>query len=105
VISIVLHDACWGIYNRFKGVFDNENWGSELSRIDFCRVAEGLGVPSSRVTRLEDIPAVLEKAGQAGGPYVIEVPVTYQLNPVNQYLGPATMPGVRIGQTPMALTD
>jgi hypothetical protein len=31
--------------------------------------------------------------------------VTYQLNPVNQYLGPATMPGVRIGQTPMALTD
>lgn len=105
VISIVLHDACWGIYNRFRGVFNNDNWGSELTRVDFCRVAEGLGVPSARVTVLDDLPSVLLEAGRAEGPYVIEIPVSYQLNPVNQYLGPATMPGVRIGQTPMALTD
>ena len=105
VISVVLHDACWGIYNRFKGVFNNERWGSELSDVDFCKVAEGYGVSAVRISTLEQLADELQKALASGKPAVIEVPVMYQLNPVNKYLGPATMPDVRLGQAMMALTD
>jgi acetolactate synthase-1/2/3 large subunit len=105
VICIVLHDACWGIYNRFRKVFNNERWGSELTDVDFCAVARGYRVEAERVETLDDLPEVFARALACKGPFVIEVPVEYQLNPVNQYLGPATMPGVHIGQTPMALTD
>lgn len=105
VIAIVLNDSCWGIYNRFKVVFDNIQWGSDLSEVDFCQVAEGYGVDAVRVTSLEGLEESLGKAIAGRRPTVIEVPVAYQLNPVNKYLGPATMPGVRLGQAVMSLTD
>ena len=103
VIVIVLHDACWGIYNRFKSVFENERWGSELSEIDFCKVADGLGVDAVRVTSLDQLDSVLEQAIASGAPFVVEARVKYQLNPVNAYLGPATMPNVRLGKAVIAL--
>jgi acetolactate synthase-1/2/3 large subunit len=105
VVVVVLHDSAWGIYSRFRSVFNNTKWGAELSTVDFVAVAEGFGVPARRVSRLDYLSSALNEALSSDGPFLIEIPVEYQLNPVNRYLGPATMPGVSVGPTPISLSD
>ena len=74
---IVINDGGYGVLrglqaNRFDGRWDN----TDLGDVDFSQVANGLGVPASRV----DSPQAFEKAVQEAfateGPYVIDFDVT-----------------------------
>jgi acetolactate synthase-1/2/3 large subunit len=40
--------------------------------LDFCRLAEGLGVPAVRVTTADELCAELERAYREPGPHLIE---------------------------------
>jgi benzoylformate decarboxylase len=57
--------------------------GTELPDLDFPALARGFGVPAGRVDRAGDLPAALDRALVAEGPYLLDVAVSTE--PASMY--------------------
>ncbi|WP_241864925.1 acetolactate synthase AlsS [Lacticaseibacillus kribbianus] len=55
--------------------------GTSFGPVDFVAYAESFGAKGLRVTRQEDLEAVLDEAFAADGPVVVDIPVDYSDNP------------------------
>ena len=74
VINIVLNNSAFGwVKWAEKAWYKNSFSASDLSRIDFTKVAEGLGCVGIKVEDPADLPGAFEKALGAGRPVVLEV--------------------------------
>jgi acetolactate synthase-1/2/3 large subunit len=74
VINIVLNNSAFGwVKWAEKAWYKNSFSSSDLSRIDFAMVAEGLGCVGIKVEDPADLPGALKKAFEAGRPVVLEV--------------------------------
>ena len=74
VINIVLNNSAFGwVKWAEKAWYKNSFSASDLSRIEFARVAEGLGCVGIKVEDPGELPVALEKAFSLNRPVVLEV--------------------------------
>lgn len=74
VVNIVLNNSAFGwVKWAEKAWYKNSFSASDLSRIDFAKVADGLGCAGITVEDPGELPAALEKALGIGRPVVLEV--------------------------------
>lgn len=83
VVIIVANNSGWfAIKDLQKDAYGDEytfgnDWmkGDELYSPDFAAAAAAFGMPSKRISRLEDVEGALQEAMSAGTPYLLEVDV------------------------------
>jgi acetolactate synthase-1/2/3 large subunit len=74
VVNIVLNNSAFGwVKWAEKAWYKNSFSASDLSRIEFAKVAEGLGCVGIKVEEPGELPGALEKAFSLGRPVVLEV--------------------------------
>lgn len=80
LVVLVLNDGSYGMI-RWKQVSAGfEDWGLEFNNPDFVKYAESYNATGHRIEATEDLVPVFEKAFQAGGVHLIDLPVDYSEN-------------------------
>ena len=74
IIQVVINNHVLGMVRQWQTLFYGQRYSATVleDKVDFVKVAEGLGCTGIRVTRREEMGPALEKAIAAGGPVVLE---------------------------------
>lgn len=74
VIQIVINNHVLGMVRQWQTLFYGKRYSQTVldDRVDFCKVAEGLGCAAIRVTEKEEMAPALEKAIAMKAPVLIE---------------------------------
>jgi len=83
VIIIIFNDSYWGMYKPFGEMLENPCFGTELTTVDFAKVAQGFGCYAEKVTGLQELASAIGRAMQSGKPAVIDVGVDYTPHPMD----------------------
>lgn len=80
LVVLVLNDSSYGMI-RWKQVSAGfEDWGLEFDNPDFVKYAESYGATGHRINAADDLIPTFEKAFEAGGVHLIDLPVDYSEN-------------------------
>lgn len=96
VITIVLNDSHWGMYQPFGELLANPNFGTRLTDVDFAKIAEGYGCIGERVSSLDALGAAFRRAQAAGRPAVIDVQVDFTPHPVDAFWPAVILRGMEL---------
>ncbi len=80
LVVLVLNDSSYGMIRWKQVAAGFEVWGLEFNNPDFVKYAESYGATGYRIELAEDLVPVFEKAFQAGGVHLIDLPVDYSEN-------------------------
>lgn len=83
VITIIFNDSYWGMYKPFGEILDNPEFGTELTQVDFTKVAQGFGCYAEDAVTLTELPDALKRAMEANKPAVINVAVDFTPHPMD----------------------
>ncbi len=74
VIEVVINNEVLGMVRQWQDLFYHQHYSQTIlaDKVDYCKVAEGLGCLAFRVERREDFESVFRKALSAKGPVVID---------------------------------
>ena len=74
IIQIVMNNHVLGMVRQWQTLFYGQRYSQTVlaDKVDFCKVAEGLGCMAIRVSSKEEVTAAIEKALKADGPVMIE---------------------------------
>ncbi|MBE5868451.1 MAG: biosynthetic-type acetolactate synthase large subunit [Lachnospiraceae bacterium] len=74
IIQVVINNHVLGMVRQWQTLFYDHRYSQTVlnDKVDFCKVAEGLGCEAIRVTRKEEVAPALERAVSLGGPVLIE---------------------------------
>ncbi len=74
LIQIVINNHVLGMVRQWQTLFYDKRYSQTIlnDKVDFCKVAEGLGCLAIRVTSKEEVAPAITKALAAEGPVVIE---------------------------------
>ena len=74
IIEVVLNNHVLGMVRQWQTLFYGERYSNTVlhDKVDFCKVAEGLGCKAIRVTKKEEVMPALQEAVDYNGPVVIE---------------------------------
>lgn len=74
IIQIVINNHVLGMVRQWQTLFYDHRYSQTVlnDKVDFCKVAEGLGCEAIRVTKKEEVAPAIEKAISLGGPVMIE---------------------------------
>ena len=74
IIQIVINNHVLGMVRQWQTLFYGERYSATVlhDKVDFCKVAEGLGCKAIRVTKKEEVMPALQEAVDYHGPVVIE---------------------------------
>jgi len=81
-IWIVLNDSRYGMIAQGMQSIGWKPFETEIPRVDFVTVANGMGVPGVCVKREADVAAALDDALAATGPFVVDVWIDREEPPV-----------------------
>ena len=75
VIEIVINNQVLGMVRQWQTLFYGKRYSQTVltDKVDYCKVAEGLGCMAIRVTKKEEVADALKKAIDAKAPVLIEV--------------------------------
>ncbi|MCR5339276.1 MAG: biosynthetic-type acetolactate synthase large subunit [Lachnospiraceae bacterium] len=75
VIEIVINNQVLGMVRQWQTLFYGKRYSQTVltDKVDYCKVAEGLGCIAIRVTKKEEVAPALKKAIDAKAPALIEV--------------------------------
>ena len=75
IIEIVIDNRVLGMVRQWQTLFYGERYSATVieDKVDYCKVAEGLGCLAIRVTDPSEVEPALKKALSAGVPTVIDV--------------------------------
>ncbi|MBO4514310.1 MAG: biosynthetic-type acetolactate synthase large subunit [Lachnospiraceae bacterium] len=75
VIEIVINNHVLGMVRQWQTLFYGKRYSQTVlnDKVDFCKVAEGLGCEAIRVTKKEEVAPAIEKAIALKAPVLIEV--------------------------------
>lgn len=95
IIQIVINNHVLGMVRQWQTLFYDHRYSQTVlaDKVDFCRVAEGLGCMAIRVTEKEEVAPALERAIAAGGPVLIECVI-----PEDDKVFPMVSPGASISE-------
>ncbi len=80
LVVAVLNDGSYGMIRWKQAQFGFQDWGLEFGNPDFVAYANSYGATGHRISATEDLKATFEKAFQAGGVHLIDIPVDYSEN-------------------------
>lgn len=83
IIVVVLNDSCWGMYKPFGDLYQNPNFGIQLSDVDYAMVAQGFGCHGETVTELGQLAGAFARAKAANRPALINVVVDFAQHPMD----------------------
>ena len=74
IIEVVLNNHVLGMVRQWQTLFYGERYSNTVlhDKVDFCKVAEGLGCKAIRVTKKEEVMPALQEVVDYHGPVVIE---------------------------------
>ena len=74
IIQVVINNHVLGMVRQWQTLFYGKRYSQTVlnDKVDFCKVAEGLGCAAFRVTKKEEIAPALEKAVAMKAPVLIE---------------------------------
>ena len=74
IIQVVINNHVLGMVRQWQTLFYGKRYSQTVlnDKVDFCKVAEGLGCAAIRVTKKEEIEPALEKAIAMKAPVLIE---------------------------------
>lgn len=74
IIEIIINNHVLGMVRQWQTLFYDRRYSQTIlqDKVDFCKVAEGLGCTAIRVTAKEEVAPAIEKAISINGPVVIE---------------------------------
>ena len=74
IIQVVINNHVLGMVRQWQTLFYGKRYSQTVlhDKVDFCRVAEGLGCEAIRVTTREEVQPALEKAIALNAPVLIE---------------------------------
>ncbi|MEM7197653.1 MAG: acetolactate synthase large subunit [Pseudomonadota bacterium] len=80
LVITILNDNSYGMIRWKQSHAGFADWGLEFGNPDFSKYAESYGARGHRITSAQDLLPTFEKAFQAGGVHVIDLPVDYSEN-------------------------
>lgn len=74
VIQVVFNNHVLGMVRQWQTLFYGKRYSATVldDKVDFCKVAEGLGCKAIKVTKKEELEPALKEAMGTNGPVVIE---------------------------------
>nr|MCR5715645.1 acetolactate synthase large subunit [Lachnospiraceae bacterium] len=74
IIQIVINNHVLGMVRQWQTLYYGKRYSYTVlqDKVDFCKVAEGLGCMAIRVSTKEEVAPAIEKALQANGPVLID---------------------------------
>ncbi len=74
IIQIIINNHVLGMVRQWQTLFYEKRYSQTVlqDKVDYVKVAEGLGCTAFRVTTKEEVEPTLRKALEAGGPVVID---------------------------------
>ncbi|MCR4989803.1 MAG: biosynthetic-type acetolactate synthase large subunit [Lachnospiraceae bacterium] len=74
IIEIVINNQVLGMVRQWQTLFYGKRYSQTVieDKVDYCKVAEGLGVKAFKVTKPEEVSKVLKKAVSLKEPVLIE---------------------------------
>jgi acetolactate synthase-1/2/3 large subunit len=74
VIEIVINNHVLGMVRQWQTLFYGKRYSQTVlnDKVDFCKVAEGLGCKAIRITKREEVEGALKEAIKAKCPVVID---------------------------------
>lgn len=74
IIQVVINNHVLGMVRQWQTLFYGKRYSQTVlhDKVDFCKVAEGLGCEAIRVTTREEVQPALEKAIALNAPVLIE---------------------------------
>lgn len=74
IIQVVINNHVLGMVRQWQTLFYGKRYSQTIlsDKVDFCKVAEGLGCEAIRVTKKEEVAPAIEKAISMKAPVVIE---------------------------------
>lgn len=75
IIQVVINNRVLGMVRQWQTLFYGQRYSATIldDKVDFCKVAEGLGCQTIKVTTKEEVAPAIKKAMEANGPVFIEV--------------------------------
>lgn len=83
IVVVLLNDSHWGMYKPFGEMLSNPNFGTQLTNVDYAKIAEGFGCFGQSLSSIEALPEAFQRALNAGKPAVINVEVEYTPHPMD----------------------
>ena len=74
IIQVVINNSVLGMVRQWQTLFYDHRYSQTIlkDKVDFCKVAEGLGCDAYRVTKKEEVFDVVKKAIENHRPALIE---------------------------------
>ena len=74
IIQVVINNHVLGMVRQWQTLFYDKRYSQTVldDKVDFCKVAEGLGCTAFKVTKKEEVFDTFKKAMEINGPVVIE---------------------------------
>ena len=96
IIQVVINNHVLGMVRQWQTLFYGKRYSQTVlqDKVDFFKVAEGLGCMAIRVTKKEEVGPAFEKAIAAGGPVLIECMI-----PEDDKVFPMSSPGAPLTET------
>jgi acetolactate synthase-1/2/3 large subunit len=80
LVVLIVQDNAYGMIRWKQAVDKFADWGLTFGNPDFVKYADSYGAKGSRVETAEGLVPALEAAFEAGGVYLVAVPVDYSEN-------------------------
>ena len=80
IVVTVLNDSSYGMIRWKQSQAGFEDWGLKFGNPDFVQYANSYGATGHRVESAENLIPTFEKAFEAGGVHLVEIPVDYSEN-------------------------
>lgn len=85
IIAIVCNDSHWGMYRPVSELFENTEFGTQLTDVNFAQAAEALGCWGRRVETLDELEAAFGEAQNADRPAIIDIRADFTGHPIDEY--------------------
>ena len=74
IIQIIINNHVLGMVRQWQTLFYDKRYSQTVldDKVDYVKVAEGLGCTAIRVTTKEEVEPALRKALEVGGPVVLD---------------------------------
>ncbi|MCR5107217.1 MAG: biosynthetic-type acetolactate synthase large subunit [Lachnospiraceae bacterium] len=75
IIQVVINNSVLGMVRQWQTLFYNKRYSNTIlsDKVDYCKVAEGLGCKAARITRKEEVEEKIKWALSLKEPVVLEV--------------------------------
>jgi acetolactate synthase-1/2/3 large subunit len=96
IIEIVIDNHVLGMVRQWQTLYYGRRYSQTVltDKVDYCKVAEGLGCIAIRVEKKEEVMPALKKALSAGGPVLIDCMI-----PEDDKVFPMSSPGKPLTET------